>query len=231
MAGDAGADGGTIAIFDFDRTVTVRGTFTPFLMSTLKKRPWRVVVLPVVALRMIQYVLGGISRKRLKEYMLAAFVPGLARAEIDGFARSFMKKILRRGCRPGALAAVARHRAAGDRLVLATASVDFYAEMFGAELGFDDVVSTRTVWSADDRLSCRIDGENCYGEPKLEMVLAALPEVAAARADYRIVVYSDHVSDLPLMSWADEAVAVNPSAKLRAHAEANGFDIVDWGRS
>jgi len=43
----------------------------------------------------------------------------------------------------------------------------------------------------------------------------------------RSIFYSDSASDLPLLEWADEAVAVRPDARLRAHAELRGWRIID----
>jgi phosphoserine phosphatase len=40
--------------------------------------------------------------------------------------------------------------------------------------------------------------------------------------------YSDHVSDRPVFEWADEAVAVNPDAKLRRLAAERGWAVEDW---
>ncbi|MCH8863491.1 MAG: haloacid dehalogenase-like hydrolase, partial [Proteobacteria bacterium] len=75
-----------------------------------------------------------------------------------------------------------------------------------------------------------IEGANCYGEPKLEMLKVALADSAGGGGQPpHIVAYSDHSSDLPLLEWADEAVAVNPSASLRRIATERGFEIVDWG--
>jgi phosphoserine phosphatase len=40
--------------------------------------------------------------------------------------------------------------------------------------------------------------------------------------------YSDHASDAPAFEWADEAVAVNPHARLRKLAGERGWAIEDW---
>ena len=51
-----------------DRTVTRRATYTPFLIHcALRLEPWRLVLLPLVALSMLAYVAKIIDRGRLKE--------------------------------------------------------------------------------------------------------------------------------------------------------------------
>ena len=56
------------AIYDMDRTVTRRATYTPFLLHcALRRAPWRLLLLPVVAASMIAYAVKLIDRGRLKE--------------------------------------------------------------------------------------------------------------------------------------------------------------------
>ncbi len=226
----AAADGGddarpVAAIFDLDRTITRHGTFTPFLWSVACRRPGKFVHLPAIALAALRYRLGAIDRKRLKEVMLAAVLGGAARPAVDEYAAAFARDTVPAGLRPAALAAIEAHRRDGDFLVLATASMDFYVEPIGAALGFDAVVATRSRWHPDGRLTGRIEGENCRGLAKLDRIRADLPRL---RAEYRLLAYSDHHSDAPLLRWADRAIVVAPTAKLRSIAAAEGFEVRDW---
>lgn len=225
-AADHGGDSRPVAaIFDLDRTITRRGTFSPFLLSVARRHPWKFVHLFAIALAALRHRLGAIDRKQLKEVMLGAVLGGAARPAVDGYAAAFVARTVSAGLRPAALAAIAAHRQSGNYLVLATASMDFYAEPLGAALGFDAVVATRSHWHADGRLSGRIDGENCCGAAKLDRIRDDLPRL---RADYRLVAYSDHHSDAPLLRWVDRAIAVAPTAKLRAIAAAESFEVADW---
>ena len=57
-----------LAVYDMDRTVTRRPTYTPFLLHCAARRaPWRLLFLPLVLLSMIAYVTRLIDRARLKE--------------------------------------------------------------------------------------------------------------------------------------------------------------------
>jgi HAD superfamily phosphoserine phosphatase-like hydrolase len=165
--------------------------------------------------------------------MQGLLLAGAGRDEMEAHVGRFLKRLLAGGLRPGALAKIAEHKAAGHRLVMATASMDYYAAPIGALLGFDLVVATRSTRDGAGHLAAAIEGENCYGMPKLDMLRLALAGAlegdGGAGERPRIVAYSDHVSDLPLLDWADEAVAVNPSPALRRGAAERGFSIVDWG--
>jgi HAD superfamily hydrolase (TIGR01490 family) len=218
-----------LAIYDMDRTVTRRATYTPFLLHcAMRLEPWRLLLLPIVALSMLAYVAKIIDRGRLKEINHRLLLghqrsPALLKPLIDGFAR----KTVANNVRPGARDAIARDKAAGRRVVMATASYRLYALAIADALGFDDCIGTNSVIGLDSRVHAKIDGENCYGPAKLTMIEAWLAAEGVQRAHVRF--YSDHASDAPVFEWADEPVAVNPHDRLKRLAETRGWPIEDWG--
>jgi len=218
-----------LAIYDMDRTVTRRATYTPFLLHCAwRLEPWRLLLLPLVVASMLLYVAKIIDRGRLKEINHRLLLghkrsPQLLKPLIDGFAR----RTLANNVRPGARAAIARDKAQGRRVVMATASYRLYAQAIADALGFDDCIGTNSIIGLDARVHARIDGENCYGPAKLRMIEAWLAAERLERAHVRF--YSDHASDAPVFDWADEPVAVNPHDRLKRLAEARGWPVEDWG--
>ena len=79
------------------------------------------------------------------------------------------------------------------------------------------MIATNSIIGLDSRVTAKIDGENCYGPAKLRMIQAWMAQ-RGSRGGVRMRFYSDHASDAPVMEWADEPVAANPSAKMRALA-------------
>ena len=49
-----------------------------------------------------------------------------------------------------------------------------------------------------------------------------------SREQCHIRAYSDHVSDGPLLTFADEAFATNPHPPLARLAREKGWQILDW---
>lgn len=219
------------AIYDMDRTITRTGTFTPFLVHAgMHRAPWRLVFLPVVLLLMLAYACKAMTRGRLKEITQALLLgPHISRAELEPLTASFAERTWQLNTLPGALRQIEEDRAAGRRLVLATASYRLYVEAIARRLGFDDVIATNSIIGIDARVTAKIDGENCYGPAKLRMVEAWFRDQGIDRAQVRVRFYSDHASDAPVMEWADEPFAANPSRKMRQLAERRGWPVVDWG--
>lgn len=219
-----------LAIYDMDKTITRWPTWTPFLVyAALSVAPWRLVLLPVAGLLTLAYAANAIDRARLKELTQAVML-GRSRsaAQMAAVARRFAALVVKRGVYRQARAQMAADRAEGRRIVMATASFRFYAQEIAARLGMDAVIATRSAHADDDRLLAQIDGENCYGPAKLRMVEAWLQAQGWSRGDVRVRFYSDHVSDEPVFSWADKAIAINPHPPLREMATARGWRVIDW---
>lgn len=218
-----------LAIYDMDRTVTRHATYTPFLLHCAAKRaPWRLLALPLVAGSMLLYVLKLIDRGRLKEINHRLLIGRRIHPNaLLPLVESFANKTVHNNVRPGAVAAIARDKAEGRRVVMATASYRFYAQGVADRLGFDDCIGTNSILGLDERVHAKIDGENCYGPAKLRMIEAWLAAEGVKRAHVRF--YSDHASDAPVFEWSDEPVAVNPHDRLAWLAGERGWRIEDWG--
>ena len=217
------------AIYDLDRTVTRRATYTPFLLHcALRRAPWRLLLLPVVAASMIAYAVKLIDRGRLKEINHHLLLGSKRHpAELKPLVESFAAATLANNVRPGARDAIARDKADGRHVVMATASYRFYAREIAERLGFDECIGTNSILGLDERVHAKIDGQNCYGPAKLAMVEEWLAKSGLERGHVRF--YSDHASDAPVFEWSDEPVAVNPHNKLVRLAQARGWRVEDWG--
>ncbi|MDH7639841.1 HAD family hydrolase [Sphingomonas oryzagri] len=220
-----------IAIYDMDRTITRTGTYTPFLIhAALHRAPWRLLLLPVALLAMLGYVFKLFTRAKLKEINQSLLLGRhISRAELEPLTASFAERVSQLNTLPGALRQIEEDRAAGRRLVLATASYRLYVEAIAARLRFDDVIATNSIIGIDARVTAKIDGENCYGPAKLRMIEAWFAAEGIDRSAVKVRFYSDHASDAPVMEWADEPFAANPSARMRELADKRGWPVVNWG--
>jgi len=219
-----------LAIYDMDRTITRRGTYTGFLLHVAARRsPWRLIFAPLVPLAMLAYAAKLIDRSRLKEINQALLTGGhIPSAELEPLARSYADRTIATNIYPGALRQMAADRASGHRLIMATASYRIYVGAIAEKLGMDDVIATDSFCLPDGRIRARIEGENCYGPAKLRKIEAWMETQGLDRASCTVRFYSDHVSDAPVLDWADVPIAVNPSPRLRRLAQTHGWLIVDW---
>jgi len=213
------------AIFDLDKTITRQGTWSRFVRHATGGGLEFWGKLPINGWQAVKYKAGFANRASVKERSIALYLKGRTRAELEELARAFVERDVAQGLRKQARGVIDGHRDAGDRLIIASAAVDLVVAPMAEALGFDGYISTNLKWDSDDRLMSPLDGENCYGEEKLRRVEEFFE---GKRPPGPISFYSDHVTDLPCLVWADRGVAVNPNPPLRRQAPENGVEIADW---
>ncbi len=217
-----------IALFDLDGTLTWRDTLLPFLFGYALRHParwrrlWR---LPPALYRFLR----DRDRGSLKSRMIGMVMGGEPRDRIEAWAQYFVDS-LRRGrvFRPAALAVLEEHRAAGDHLILLSASPDLYVPRIGRLLGFERTLCTEVRWRVGPSGADRLDGAlltaNRRGEEKSRCL-------AGLRAEYGglpVTAYGNSASDLPHLREADRALLVNAGAGARRSAAAAGIAVADW---
>jgi phosphatidylglycerophosphatase C len=204
---------GNLAVFDLDGTITRHDTFGPFLWGFLWRRPWR---LPRVLLGLpgaASYVVNR-DRGAFKGAVIHALLGGARRSSLERWAERFVEQLLQQGLYGEALAAIATHRARGDRLLLMSASTDLYVPRIGRALDFDEIICTEVRWGADERLDGRLATANCRGEEKRRCLAA----IIARDAPGRVYAYGDSRADLAHMQLAQEAYLINAAPRVTRHA-------------
>jgi HAD superfamily hydrolase (TIGR01490 family) len=125
---------------------------------------------------------------------------------------------------------VRQHLERGDLCAIVTATSRWVAEPFARAFGVAHLLATECV-EVNGKPGPEIRGQPCYREHKLAHVhawLGALGADARPLAGFeRSWFYSDSASDLPLLQAVSDPVAVRPDARLRAHAVAHGWRILD----
>lgn len=218
-----------VAIYDLDRTVLRKPTFTLFLLwAAARETPWRLLLLPLMAALMIGYALRLYGRDRFKPAAIRLMLgPHLTVARAAGLATKFASWRVPRDVPPGAQACVARDRADGYRLLMATAAPEFYAGAIADALGFEAIVASRHQRDAAGNWLPQLDGPNCYGAEKARRVAEWLAAHAPDGAAH-IRAYSDHVSDAPTFALADQAWLVGRGNKFVRLAAHHGWQVADF---
>jgi phosphatidylglycerophosphatase C len=213
-----------VALFDLDGTLTYHDTLMPFLAGYLARRPARLLRLWRLAPALIEYAVRGRDRGRLKSRVIRAVMGGDERAAIDAWARAYASRLgPRRKFRAAALATLEAHRAAGDHLVLLSASPDLYVPYVGRALNFERTLCTEVLW-AGDRLDGALRTANRHGEEKLR----CLETLRGQYPNARVTAYGNSASDLAHLARADRAVLVNAGAAARRRANRAGIATADW---
>lgn len=213
-----------IVIFDLDVTLTRYDTFLPFVTGYLRyARRRRGLELWKLPLYLLAFWRWG-DRTWVKTCVLRAFMGGERRWRIEDWADRYADYLMENAMRESGLAELRRHQDNGARVILASASFDVYVERLAERLGIDEVLATRVHWNERGRLT-GMQGENCRDHEKLRRVRGLLTGVEYGHG---VTAYSDSHADLPLLSWAENGVAVCPSKRLFHQIAGLGLDVAHW---
>jgi phosphatidylglycerophosphatase C len=210
-------------VFDLDGTLTHHDTLLPYLAAALAAQPARAWRLGVVPFALVCFALDR-DRGRLKSRLIRALLGGCSRAEVDSLTMRYLDGHWPRLFRREALAELERHRAAGEYLVLLSASTDCYVTAIGRRLRVDEVICTELKW-VGERLDGALVTPNRRGEEKSRCI-ARLREAHAAA---RFAAYGNSRSDLDHLSQVESGVLVNGSAAARRAARKLGLRTAHWG--
>lgn len=144
-------------------------------------------------------------------------------AYLQQLHQQFMSEVIRPIMLPKAQALIAEHRAAGDELLIITATNRFITQAIGEAFGIPQVLATEPE-KVDGRYTGKVSGVPCYKEGKITRYQAWLAQ-QNKRFD-KVTFYSDSHNDLPLLSIVDVPVVVDADAKLLAHAQEKGWQIL-----
>ena len=190
----------TVAVFDLDGTLTSRDTLLPFLRF-LVGTPRFLARLPLVAMIVAAMLLRLVSRSRAKELVLALFVRGHSRAELELRGETFARERLPAMLRTQAEARLRWHQKSGHLCVLVTASAAVYAAAFARVIGFDAVAATELEYDDRDRATGRLDGVNCRGEEKVRRLEALFGDLGPLTLHG----YGDSAGDRAFLALCSEA--------------------------
>ncbi|RYP87979.1 HAD-IB family hydrolase [Nocardioides guangzhouensis] len=154
-----------------------------------------------------------------------AFIAGHTVAELEDLGEEIFDEAMAHRIWPGTRALAQLHLDQGQRVWLVTAAPIEIAQIIARRLGLTGAMGT-VAEHVDGVYTGRLVGDMLHGPAKGEAVkaLAARENLDLSRCS----AYSDSYNDLPLLSLVGDPCAINPDARLRAHARANGWRVRDY---
>jgi HAD superfamily hydrolase (TIGR01490 family) len=171
------------------------------------------------------YLAGTVSTQDFCAFYVSTLT-ARPRAAWESLRRQFFDTKIAPRIGPAARVLVQRHRAAGDLLVLTTATNRFITELTAAHLGIEHLIATECEVGADGNFTGRTRGTLNMRDGKVVCLLAWLAQRGLAWSDCDATFYSDSINDLALLATVQRPVATNPDARLAATAAERGWPVV-----
>jgi HAD superfamily hydrolase (TIGR01490 family) len=213
-----------IAFFDMDLTVLRINSGTAWVRFLRRRGEISRLRLLRAMGWALQYRLSILDMESLSE-RLVADLEGDAEHEMVDKCALWYRTEIERTIAADARRAIARHRDAGDRVVLLTSATPYIAAPLQATLGLDDVICSR-LEVAGGRFTGRVIKPICYGPGKVKLAEAWTRErgLALAAASF----YTDSYTDLPMLERVGRPIAVNPDPRLHRTARQRGWRVERW---
>ena len=163
----------------------------------------------------------------MEDYMAFSLSPLVGRTaeEVAHVVEPYVEEVIEPLIYSDACKTLAQHRAAGDRLLVISASGVHLVAPIAERLGVNEVLAIEL----DEEYGCyngKTRGILTYREGKVKRLQAWLTEQGESLDGAYF--YSDSRNDLPLLTLVTQPRAVNPDPVLKAHAEHAGWPILHW---
>jgi HAD superfamily hydrolase (TIGR01490 family) len=220
-------DPAVAAFFDVDNTI-LRGASIFYFARELYRRDFFTVSdLAQMAWMQGRFKLLGekMEHVQLIRERALSFVRGHSVAEIKAIGEDVYDEAIKDKIWPGTLALAQLHLDAGERVWLVTATPIEMADTIAQRLGLSGALGT-VAESVDGVYTGRLVGEPVHGPAKADAVRALAEHEGLDLA--RCYAYSDSANDIPMLELVGRPCAINPDARLRAHARDRGWRIHDY---
>ncbi len=218
--------GTSAAYFDVDGTLVATNLLQPTLYYLLNQAR------PEVGLaRLGRALLGApamalaeLRDRRLFNELLFSNFAGMTEDRIVIVAPDVFEEIIKPRIFRGAIDLVAKCKAAGQRVVLITGSLDQTTEIFARHIGADACITNRLEFK-DGKATGKLLRPVVAGPEKANLIVQ---DAKANGHDLsRCHAYSDSYSDVPMLSVVGHPNCVNPDSKLARLARAYRWPILD----
>jgi phosphatidylglycerophosphatase C len=188
----------TIAVFDFDGTITHKDTLLVFIKFSkgICSFIFGIMLFSplIVAMKLRLY-----PNWKVKQRLFSFFFKGDSLEKFNDFGNRFNSEI-NKIIRPKALETLKLHKIKGDRIIIISASIDNWIKPWAEKVGTDIVIGTKIETNKNGLLTGNFLSKNCYGQEKVNRLLEMFPN----RNDYELIVYGDSRGDKELIELSDK---------------------------
>jgi len=150
---------------------------------------------------------------------------GLKREEIRDILSAVLENELEQEIRADLLDTLKEHQAKNHIVVLVSGTFEDLLRLFGEKIGVEYVLGTEVEFR-EGRCTGRVLGSACMGSEKVRRIQELIKEKGLEVDLPSSFAYTDSISDLPLLEWVGNPVAVEPEEKLQAIAQERGWQVI-----
>lgn len=196
-----------LALFDIDYTITRKETLMEFYKYIVSKDIKNIKFLPRALYSGLMYGIKVYDEKKVKECFLK-FIENIEEKDLAILTKKFYDERLSKILYKDALDMMHKLKSEGYMVILISASPEFYIKEFYAIDDVDFIIGTRFTFE-NGKFVRKMSGNNCKRDEKVSRLKAYLKE-NNIEADYEnSYMFSDSLSDLPLLELVGKPYLIN----------------------
>ncbi|MFC1556617.1 HAD family hydrolase [candidate division KSB1 bacterium] len=154
-----------------------------------------------------------------------SYIRNMPASLVNGYAKTCFQTNISPYLSHNGMENVRSLRSRGFKIMIMSGSPYFLVELLESIVHPDHIVSTG-LEKENERFTGKISGIHPYGKRKKTVLMNLQAELDIQFE--KSIVYANHHSDTFHMELFGTAVAVNPTRRLQALAEKQGWEIVHW---
>lgn len=225
---DVPADPTAAAFFDVDNTVMQGASIFHLARGLHRRKFFTTRDILSAAWKQAYFRIAGVEDPEHIEKARnqgLSFIAGHTVGELREIGEEIFDEAMAHRIWPGTRALAQLHLDQGQRVWLVTAAPIEIAQVIARRLGLTGAMGT-VAEHVDGVYTGKLVGDMLHGPAKAEAVRALAEREGLDLA--RCSAYSDSSNDLPLLGLVGDPCAVNPDARLRAHAREQGWRVRDY---
>lgn len=186
----------TVAVFDFDGTITTKDTLFDFI-SFYYGKTRLIVGLFILSPILILYKIGIIKNYVAKQILFSYFFKNKKIKDFDAKSKEYIDRI-NKITRNSTIEKIKEHQRLNHEVIIVSASISNWIKPWAKSIGIGNVLGTE-ISIKEGLITGKFASPNCYGQEKVNRLLAEYPQ----KEDYILYAYGDSRGDKELLELAD----------------------------
>ncbi len=158
----------------------------------------------------------------LNKRWILSLCKGLPETEMESLAKKYYENRLKPAFIKETIEELKHLKSLDYKIYIVSGGYDIYLKYFADDFGVDEVISTEIKFE-NGMCQGKFANEDCLKKQKICYLNA---KEIRKEADY-VVAYSDSITDMPMLKWADKGVVVSKD-KSRAWAKKAAMEELIW---
>ena len=186
----------SLALFDFDGTITTKDSLAEFIKFAVGKKLYYLGLLrlsPVLFMFVTKLLPNDVAKQKMMAYFFKGWCFDKFQTIADNYAQTEINNIIR----PQALQKINWHKKQGHRVIIVSASMENWLQKWCESLEIELIATKLKV--INNKITGKFLGKNCHGEEKVNRI-----KILLNLSTFNVIyAYGDSSGDKAMLELAD----------------------------